>query len=184
MKKRWITLLPITLILTGCATISSDPPPVAVTTPTTTPNSIEIKLRKIELEAGFGNRQNAANLISELINYSSSKNLTENQQGRLNTMKTLLSTYLDNDEEILVINEVTLADNEFSGSVAASKVFNMMGFLPEGYVLVYHEIPSAFGSTGLGYYVFLLPANYDELEKPEARETFFVTNYGEILVFE
>lgn len=140
-------------------------------------DEIEGLLTRVELETGLGNLLEASTLFRELMTITTGHEVTVHQQARIYTMAELLADTLA-DEEIL--------DEErfFSGSDAAAKVMNMIGFTPEGYVFVYHEIPSLFGVDGMGYYVFLVPANHEERDEMEIRETFFVTDRGEILVLD
>jgi len=135
---------------------------------------IEELLAQVELEAGLGNLTTASSFFRELMVIVHGHEVTSHQQARMNTMAELLSDKLvsDDDERI------------FSGSDAATKVMNLMGSAPEGYVFVYHQIPSFVGSDGLGYYVFLVPMDHDEISATEIRKTFFVTEHGEILTFE
>ena len=135
---------------------------------------IEALLAQVELEAGLGNLTAAGSFFNELMAIVHGHEVTQHQQARMNTMSELLADILvsDHDERI------------FSGSDAAAKVINMIGSVPEGYTFVYHEIPSLVGSDGWGYYVFLVPANHAETSEVEIKETFFVTDQGEILTFE
>ena len=135
---------------------------------------IEELLTQIELEVGLGNLTVASSFFNELMVIVYGHEITNHQQARINTMSELLADILvsDDDERI------------FSGSDAAAKVINWIGTAPVGYTFVYHDIPSVVGSTGLGYYVFLVPENHNEIEATEIREKFFVTERGEILTFE
>ena len=135
---------------------------------------IEALLTRVELEVGLGNLTHASSSFRELMEIAYGHEVTTHQQARINTMAVLLADTLANmdDERI------------FSGSDAAAKVMNLIGPAPEGYTFVYHEIPSFIGSDGLGYYVFLVRVAYDESDEIEIRETFFVTDRGEILTFQ
>ena len=135
---------------------------------------IEALLTLIELEVGLGNLTVASSSFNELMMIVQEHEVTHYQQARINTMAELLSDTLayDDDERI------------FSGSDAAAKVMNFLGEIPTGYTFVYHEIPSLIGSDELGYYVFLVPVDHSEVSEMEIRETFFVTECGEILTFE
>ena len=137
-------------------------------------DEIEELLTQVELEVGLGNLTAASSFFRELMAIVYGHEVTSHQQSRINTMAELLADTLvsDDDERI------------FSGSDAAVKVMNMIGQTPEGYIFVYHEIPSFVGSSGLGYYVFLVPENHAETGVTEIREMFFVTERGEILIFD
>jgi len=182
--KKWITLISLVLLV-GCSylesvSISDGQQLESVDVENeVTPHFEEIEglLTRIELEAGLENLMNASSLFRELMIVVEGHEVTIHQQARINTMAELLAdTLVDADS----LDEERI----FSGSDAAAKVMNMIGFTPEGYVFVYHEIPSFIGSDGLGYYVFLVPINHEEIDEMEIRETFFVTDRGEILVLE
>jgi len=134
---------------------------------------IETLLAHAELEAGLGNLTTASSFFRELMVLVHGHEVTTHQQARINTLSELLRDIVVTDEERL-----------FSGSDAAAKVMNIMGVAPEGYVFVYHEIPSFVGSEELGYYVFLVPTGHDATHTTEIRKTFFVTERGEILTLE
>ena len=135
---------------------------------------IEALLAQVELEAGLGNLTVASSFFNELMALVYGHEVTQHQQARINTMTELLAdTLVSGDLERI-----------FSGSDAAAKVINMIGSVPEGYTFVYHEIPSLVGSDGLGYYVFLVPIHHAETSEVEIKETFFVTEQGEILTFD
>ena len=189
--KKWMILS--VLILSGCnifnleeATGDEAGEEVRATVDITsevTPHFEEIErlLVSIELEAGLGNLITASSLFRELMTLAQGHEVTSYQQSRMNTMMALLADTLASlDPELESGDEARI----FSGSDAAAKVVNMIGWLPEGYILVYHEIPSFVGSDGLGYYVFLVPEDHEGPSETEARETFFVTDRGEIYVFE
>ena len=135
---------------------------------------IEELLAQVELEVGLGSLTTASSFFAELMAIVHGHEVTNHQQARINTMAELLSDILANDDD----------ERIFSGSDAAAKVMNLIGAAPAGYTFVYHQIPSFVGSDGLGYYVFLVPADYDETSEMEIRKTFFVTESGEILTFE
>ena len=135
---------------------------------------IEELLTQIELEAGLGNLTIASSLFSELMALVDGHDVTAYQQARINTMAELLADILAAVDDTRI----------FSGSDAAAKVMNMIGTIPAGYTFVYHEIPSFVGSDGLGYYVFLVAIDPDNIDEIEIRGTFFVTDRGEILTIE
>jgi len=137
---------------------------------------IEALLAQVELEVGLGNLTDASSFFSELMIIVHEHEITQHQQARINTMSELLADTLasDDDED----------DRIFSGSDAAAKVMNSFGAAPVGYTFVYHDAPSIVGSDGLGYYVFLVPDGHDELSETTIKETFFVTDRGEIITFE
>lgn len=135
---------------------------------------IEALLTQVELEVGLGNLTIASSIFRELMAVVYGHEVATHQQARINTMSELLSDVLaSNDEERI-----------FSGSDAAAKVINLIGVAPVGYTFVYHTIPSFVGSNELGYYVFLVPENHIQTDVTEIKETFFVTERGEILTFE
>lgn len=183
--KKWITLSSL-LFLLGCSyleTASTDEQRFLESADVYAEvapyfEEIENLLTQVELEAGLENLINARSLFDELMIMIAEREVTVNQQARIHTMRELLA-------DVRVDEETTPTEGRpFSGSDAAAKVMNMIGFTPEGYVFVYHEIPSFIGTEGLGYYVFLVPENHDEMDEMEIRETFFVTDRGEILVLE
>ena len=139
---------------------------------------IETLLAQVELEVGLDNLTAASSFWGELMTIVEEHEVTEHQQARINTMAELLADMraFDDDDD----------DDEriFSGSDAAAKVMNFIGETPVGYTFVYHEIPSLVGSDGLGYYVFLVPIDHAETREMEIKETFFVTENGEILTFD
>jgi len=143
-----------------------------------TPHFEEIEglLTRVELEVGLNNLMVASSLFRQLMRLVEGHDVTAHQQARIHTMSELLTDTLAG----VHLDETRI----FSGSDAATKVMNMMGFTPEGYRFVYHEIPSFIGSEGLGYYVFLIPVDPDDLGETGVRDMFFVTDRGEILVFE
>jgi len=139
-------------------------------------DEIEALLAQVELEVGLNNLKEASSFFNDLMTIVHGHDITEHQQARINTMAELLADTMACEEE----------DDEsiFSGSDAAAKVMNLIGETPAGYTFVYHNVPSVVGSDGLGYYVFLVPIGHDETNDAEIKETFFVTNRGEILTFE
>jgi len=146
-------------------------------------DEIEELLTQIELDVGLGNLTAASSNLNELMQITYGHEVTEHQQARINTMTELLTDiqayeeYEDNEEQAHI----------FSGSDAAAKVMNWGGEAPVGYTFVYHSIPSFIGSDGLGYYVFLVPsdqAEMDDMDDMDIKETFFVTDSGEILTFD
>jgi len=178
--KKWIVI--IVLFLSGCNHLSLDEqadgetiqPVDAYDEVAPHFEEIEELLAQIELEVGLDNLTTASSLYQELMVIVYGHEVTHHQQARINTMSELLADMLVNDDD----------ERIFSGSDAAAKVMNLIGTAPVGYTFVYHEIPSFVGSDGLGYYVFLVPVNYTEISETEIRETFFVTERGEILTFE
>jgi len=182
--KKWISLVSV-LILSACQVVETDfisdeegLESIDIENETSPQiDEIERLLTIIELETGLDHLASASSLFAELSVLVAGYELTANQQARMNTLAELLADTLATQEDS--------TDNErlFTGSDAAAKVMNMIGFTPEGYHFVYHEIPSAVGLDGLGYYVFLVPIEPvgDEVA---IRETFFVTDRGEILVLD
>ena len=134
---------------------------------------IETLLTQIELEVGLGNLTVASSFFDELMIIVNGHEVTEYQKARINTMSELLADMLAFDD-----------DQIFTGSDAAAKVMNLIGVAPSGYTFVYHEIPSVVGSDGMGYYVFLVPIDHADADEMAIKETFFVTECGEILTFE
>ena len=136
---------------------------------------IETLLTQIELEVGLDNLTEASSFFDELMVIVHGHEVTEYQQARINTMSELLADMQAanaHDEQI------------FTGSDAAAKVMNLIGVAPSGYTFVYHETPSAVGSDGMGYYVFLVPIDHADTDEMAIKETFFVTESGEILNIE
>ena len=176
--KKWIILM-VALFLSGCSQMDSDEanngaiiePVDAYDEVAPHFEEIEALLTQIELEVGLGNLTDASSFFNDLMVIVNEHEVTHHQQARINTMAELLSDTLASDERM------------FSGSDAAAKVMNLIGEAPIGYTFVYHEVPSLVGSDGLGYYVFLVPVD-TETSEMEIRETFFVTESGEILTFE
>lgn len=178
--KKWILL--IIVFLSGCIPFILDEPdegervqPVDINNEVTPHfEEIEALLTQVELEAGLGNLIVAGSFFNELMTIVHRHEVTQHQQARINTMAELLAdTLVSGDNERI-----------FSGSDAAAKVMNMVGSAPVGYTFVYHQIPSLVGSDELGYYVFLVAVNPDEGSETEIKETFFVTERGEILTFD
>lgn len=180
--KKW--LIVSVLVLSGCNVIYGETPQEENQTSSSIPISqhhqeIEQLLIKVELEAGLGNFMQAESYFTQLEELIEEYDITDDQRGRINSMALLLKdTYADTDFK----NDTT--ERIFSGSDAAAKVMNKIGNLPTGYVLVYHEIPSFVGSDDIGYYVFMVPEVHEQIDETVIRETFFVTNRGEIYVFE
>jgi len=138
-----------------------------------TPNFEEIErlLVNVELEIGLGNLREASALFDELSDLAERYEMTPGQEARYHTFTTLLLEMQAGTTEVRI----------FSGSDAAALVINVHGMTPEGYQLVYHEIPSFVGSDGLGYYVFLVS---DIEDMGSAVKTFFVTDRGRVLILE
>jgi len=184
--KKWISLVSL-LMLVGCHYIETEPASDEEIFESVdkefevTPyfEEVERLLTRIELEAGLDNLATASSLFRELMVLATDRDVTVHQQARINTMAELLADTLAAWED-----EIPEEERRFTGSDAAAKVMNMIGFTPDGYQFVYHEIPSFIGSDGLGYYVFLIPVEPTETGELEIRETFFVTDRGEILVLE
>ena len=183
MKKG--AVIAIFLLLTGCTYLESDTSYDSqenTTTNTlrftTTPfDEIDVLLMRVELEAGLNNLLVASSLFNELMDLVEDYEISVEQQARINTMEALLA-------DVLAGEDLEVEISVFSGSDAAAKVMNMIGFTPEGYKFVYHEIPSVVASDSLGYYVFLVPLEVEEIDVSLVKETFFVTDRGEILVLE
>ena len=178
------------LVLVGCAaTPTADNPIVEekktpVAKVTTQFDEVELLLTAVELAVGLGNYATANTYFSQLQAVINDHELTVTQTARLNTMINLLvdeaviTVVAEYDEAQLVIDEPI-----FTGSAAVAKVMNWIGEVP-GYTLVYHAIPSFVGSTGIGFYVFLVAEADVQQQNIDARERFFVTSAGEILVLE
>lgn len=149
---------------------------------TTNVSEVEALLTAVELATGLGDFSTAINYFNRLQMVLNEYDATVIQQARVNTMAEILADQM----AIATMGNYQADDFEeriFTGSDAAAKVINMIGNVP-GYTLVYHEIPSFVGSTGIGYYVFLVPVDHEQHGWGEARERFFVTNAGEILVLD
>jgi len=178
--KKWIIL--ILLFLSACNHFEVDEPDNEVAIEPVDAydevaphfDEIEALLTQVELEVGLDNLTAASSVFNELMEIVNDHEVTQHQQARINTMAELLTDMLayDNDGYI------------FSGSDAAAKVMNLVGAAPTGYTFVYHDVPSSVGSDGLGYYVFLVPVDHERSDEMEIRETFFVTDRGEILTFD
>ena len=131
---------------------------------------IESQLVQVELEAGLGNLDVASQLFENLLELIDDVEIeNDSQRSRINTMHIVLADTLAQS-----VGE-NVAD--FSGSAAAIKVMNLRG-QEDGFLYVYHAIPSFVGSSAIGYYVFLI-AEEDENQDPLA--TFFVTSDGDVL---
>ena len=178
------------LILLGCAevdefqAIGGD---VQMNTPAVVAPSfseVEMLLTAVELHVGLRDFQVAVTYFSRLevalVEYGPS----EVQKARVNTMREALA-----DQLVIAVMadyyeaEAVFEERIFTGSDATTKVMNMIGSV-SGYTFVYHEIPSFVGSTGVGFYVFLVPDDHAERDDFAVRERFFVTSDGEILVLE
>lgn len=184
MKKLVIVIL---LLLSACSNLYEDEQESGALHPVDADDEvaphydeIEELLTQIELDVGLGNLTAASSSLNELMKITHDHEVTEHQQARINTMTELLTDihayedYEDNEEE----------EHVFSGSDAATKVMNLRGTAPAGYTFVYHSVPSFVGSDGLGYYVFLVPSDHADEDEMEIKETFFVTDCGEILTFD
>ena len=164
------------LLLAGCYSSTSEREVlenVWQQTEENTPNFEEIErlLVKVELEIGLGNLGEASVLFDELRELVGRYKMTPAQEARYYTFAILLLEMQANVVEVRI----------FSGSDAVALVMNVYENLPEGYRLVYHEIPSFVASDGLGYYVFLVS---DLEDVCSAIRTFFVTDRGRILTLE
>lgn len=140
-------------------------------------DEIEELLTQIELDVGLGNLTAASSSLNELMKIIHGHEITQHQQARINTMTELLT-------DIHAYEDYEAEAHIFSGSDAAAKVMNSRGSAPVGYTFVYHSVPSAVGSDGLGYYVFLVPSDQAGEDEMDIKETFFVTDCGEILTFD
>jgi len=138
-------------------------------------SEIEYLLGTIELELGLGNNEEATTVFYELTSLLDNETLTTRQQSRMNTVAQLL------DNEIPT-TEIVEDEKIFTGSDAAAKVMNKITTLPDGYKLVYHVFSSEVGSNDVGFYVLMVPVINDGPNNTLARETFFVTSNGEIMV--
>ena len=167
-----IIIIAITLFLiSGCEELGVDHNEAASTFSEVQQNNdpkIEQLLVSLELEVGLGNLKEAMSIYNQLNRLLENETLTDGQQARLHTLSNWLSD--------LQVGSDT--QRHFTGSDAVAIVINTFGVAPDGYQLVYHEVPSFVGSNGLGYYVFLTPL---EAEIDNILETFFVTDRGRIL---
>jgi len=145
---------------------------------------VETLLTAVELTVGLDDFSTAVMYFSRLEVALAEYEASEMQKARVNTMRELLA-----DQLVIAVMadyyeaEAEFEDRIFTGSDAATKVMNMIGSV-SGYTFVYHEIPSFVGSTGIGFYVFLVPIDHAERDSFVVRERFFVTDSGEILVLE
>ena len=188
MRKKWGLAVGL-LLLTGCeVALRETPVDQQVTRPIGMMNEmpadlaeIEGLLIRVELEAGLGQTDIALDLLNELVAITTTTSPTVRQQSRILTMKDVLAFSPVTQE---VTEELSLQKRGFSGSDAAISVFNMIGWLPEGYTLVYHEVPAVVGMDGVGFYVYMVPVDHHLQTSVSVRERFFVTEHGEILVFD
>ena len=183
-------LIGIILVLVGCTVEEPQPDNTNEVQIVNSPeevaphfDEVETLLTAVELAAGLGNYANAITYFTQLQDVLEQHAVTTIQQARIETMNGLLA-----DKMVIAVMGEYSEDDEheeriFTGSDAATKVMNHIGEVP-GYTFVYHEIPSFVGSSGVGFYVFLVPDNHTELFEVTVRERFFVTSKGEILVLE